>query len=427
MKKLFWIVYILCIPLFAFAQTDDAEYNAVASQDVNVRSERNAESSKVMTLIKGTKVIVKGSITVTWVIVSYEGKSGYVNKRFLSIDETPIKKDTKEKKAEPSKKAAVTVDMEDLLTVEHIAFLLICIAMLIFIIMELKAGNIGGAEFLRMLLASAVGGGIVFLIVRGFVSIFPPGFKSDSDLVSVLARLHFYNYNDLYVNCVANAFIIAFAGSFGAIAGGFAGFLGYFFALSNNPNMEFVMLTSVFPAFIGMLSGLFAYGNRCFLNIDDAMSDLGEILKLSYFWNIASCLIAYFCLSDMAYKARHFFEGWNWLIVIGDVFTGGLVGAIIDIKEFFTEWLPNFWLGIIIGIVLCVILMALFYRLKAVINYDVEQSSDNFLTDFVNNHFGKYFAFFNKELIIKILKIIGKIIAFIIIAGGIIMLIAHFL
>ena len=135
MKKLFWIVYILCIPLFAFAQTNDAEYKAVASQDVNVRSERNAESSKVMTLTKGTKVIVKGSITATWVNVSYEGKSGYVNKRFLSIDETPIKKDTKEK---PSKKPAVTVDMGDLLTVEHIPFLLICIAMLIFIIVDIK-------------------------------------------------------------------------------------------------------------------------------------------------------------------------------------------------------------------------------------------------------------------------------------------------
>jgi hypothetical protein len=423
MKKLFWLICIIFIPFFTFAQTD-AEYNAVASQDANVRSGPNAESSVVMVLTKGTKVIVSGDITTRWVKVSHDGKIGYVNKTLLSIDETPIKTEKLEKQAQPTKKTEFN---GDLLTVENIAFLLMCIIMLIFIVVDIKEGNIGGAAFLKILIASAAGTGIVFLIVTGFVSAFPPGFRSGSDLVNVATRLHFYKYNDLYVNCLANAFIIAFAGSFGAIAGGFAGFLGYFLALSHNPNIEFAILCSVFPALIGMISGLFAYSDKCFYSIDDVMGDLGEVFKLSYFWNIASCLIVYFCLSDMAYKMMHFFEGWNWLIVIGDLFTGGLVGALVDIKEFFTEWLPNFWLGIVLGILLCVILMSVFYRLKAVIRYDVEQSSDNFLQNFVNNHFGKYFAFFNKDLIIKILKVIGKIIAFIIIGAGVVVLIRRFL
>ena len=64
----------------------------VMSDAVNMRSEPNAESEIVTTVVKNTKLTeLDSDETGNWVHVKFEEKIGYVNKKFLGVVEEESK------------------------------------------------------------------------------------------------------------------------------------------------------------------------------------------------------------------------------------------------------------------------------------------------------------------------------------------------
>jgi hypothetical protein len=186
------------------------------------------------------------------------------------------------------------------------------------------------------------------------------------NVATALSKMHFHSYLDYYVNCLGNAVIIAVGVSFGALAGGFVGFFGCFFALllSAHP-VENILLSSVLPAIMGIFAGTFFYVNR-------KNSNPGA----GIFCNVVYSMLAYFWLGDLFHKINHLVdEVWSLIL---DLITGGILGAILNIPEFFVIWLPHFWIGIIGGSVVSVLLIGLFNGLKKGLDYDVGQDKRHF-------------------------------------------------
>lgn len=80
MKKLLILLFNLQIVFFALAQ------NRYTTANLNLREDSNASSNVITVLPRGTVVHVAKECDCEWILVSYEGKVGYVYSKYLHKD-----------------------------------------------------------------------------------------------------------------------------------------------------------------------------------------------------------------------------------------------------------------------------------------------------------------------------------------------------
>lgn len=80
MKKLSLLLLQLLIVFSAIAQ-NSVRYTTVS---LNLREDDNASSNVIAVLSRGTVVTVDKECDCPWILVSYQGKEGYVSSKYLS-------------------------------------------------------------------------------------------------------------------------------------------------------------------------------------------------------------------------------------------------------------------------------------------------------------------------------------------------------
>ena len=81
MKKLSFILIQLLIVLSGFAQ-NGVKY---ASGKLNLREDANSWSQVITVIPQGTAVTMAEDCDCEWILVSYQGKTGYVYSKYLDV------------------------------------------------------------------------------------------------------------------------------------------------------------------------------------------------------------------------------------------------------------------------------------------------------------------------------------------------------
>ena len=80
MKKVLFTLFLLLFTLTLCAQAS-IKYT---STNLNLRKSPNSNSKILSVLSKGTKVKLEQNCKCTWILVSYNGKTGYVSSKYLT-------------------------------------------------------------------------------------------------------------------------------------------------------------------------------------------------------------------------------------------------------------------------------------------------------------------------------------------------------
>jgi len=86
MKRNFLILVQLLVALSGFSQ-DVTKYSA---RNLNLREDSNASSQVITVIPKGTSVTMEENCTCEWIRVSYQGQTGYVYSKYLSVKQPVV-------------------------------------------------------------------------------------------------------------------------------------------------------------------------------------------------------------------------------------------------------------------------------------------------------------------------------------------------